>query len=94
MPAFLIPVLEFLLSTAVGKFIVMTACYVIFSLFIPLILNLVAPFVGVGNINSMFSGLAGYHAFWINAFAVPEGLKLILSAYATRFLIRRLPVVG
>ena len=33
-------------------------------------------------------------AFFLQAFAIPDGLSIILGAYALRFIIRRIPLIG
>jgi hypothetical protein len=33
-------------------------------------------------------------AFFAEAFLIPEGVTILVSAYVIRFLIRRLPIVG
>ena len=32
--------------------------------------------------------------YFLNVFQVTQGLSLVVSAYATRFVIRRIPVIG
>jgi hypothetical protein len=48
-------------------------------------------FVGAGAVmGAMPPGVA----FVANAFMVPQGIAIIVSAYTIRFIIRRLPFIG
>ncbi|EES9565199.1 DUF2523 family protein [Escherichia coli] len=84
-------VLGFLLRTAVIKFIIFFSLYFIVQAFIP-VLNALLP----TNIDfiSMFNSLPDSAWYFINIFAVTDGIKMMLSAYLTRFIIRRIPVIG
>lgn len=48
----------------------------------------------VYDVQSAFAGLSGNIVFFANKFAVPEGLIMVLAAYAIRFVIRRIPIIG
>lgn len=41
-----------------------------------------------------FAGLDPGVAWFLEALQLPEGVAIILGAYAIRFLIRRIPVIG
>jgi len=41
-----------------------------------------------------FSSISGNVLFFASKFAVPEGIAMILAAYALRFVIRRIPLIG
>jgi hypothetical protein len=43
---------------------------------------------------SAFSSLSGNVLFFAQKFAFGEGVAMILAAYAIRFLIRRIPIIG
>ncbi|HHD0788694.1 TPA: DUF2523 family protein [Yersinia enterocolitica] len=42
----------------------------------------------------LFSMLPDYFYYFINLMKVPEGIKIVFSALLTRFIIRRIPVIG
>lgn len=41
-----------------------------------------------------YAGNLGTAAYWFGVFNVGTGITMILSAYAFRFLIRRIPIIG
>ena len=41
-----------------------------------------------------FGGLSSDMWYWLDLFAIPTGLPMIVSAFAARFIIRRLPIIG
>jgi hypothetical protein len=41
-----------------------------------------------------FSAIAGTVGYFLAPFQVPQGIAIIASAYAIRFIIRRLPFIG
>jgi hypothetical protein len=40
------------------------------------------------------SGVPSGVVFFAQAFMIPQGIEIVLSAYLLRFLIRRIPVIG
>ncbi len=46
------------------------------------------------SLTSAFSGIASGVWYFLDLFAFSQGLPMVLSAVATRFIIRRLPVIG
>lgn len=48
----------------------------------------------VSTATGAFSSIPGNVLFFANYFAVGEGIAMVLSAYALRFLIRRIPLIG
>jgi len=49
---------------------------------------------GITQALSALGTLAPHIGYLSNLFALPQGITLIFSAYAIRFLIRRIPVIG
>ena len=41
-----------------------------------------------------FASLSGNVLFFAQKFALGEGITMILAAYALRFIIRRIPIIG
>lgn len=93
MLAFLAPLVNWIFRGVVVKFVVMTALFGLLSFLMPLVSGLIAPFLGV-NLSAVFGGLGSATWFWLDFFALGYGVPLMISAYITRFVIRRLPVVG
>lgn len=83
--------LGFLLQTKTLSFIIFTLITIITGLFIPYIVKLLP---GVSNLNEGLLGLPPTVWYFLNLFKIPYGLTLVVSAYATRFTIRRLPFIG
>ncbi|EPD1512537.1 DUF2523 family protein [Klebsiella pneumoniae] len=42
----------------------------------------------------LFAQLPDSVWFWLNLFQIPTGISMMVSAIITRFIIRRLPVIG
>jgi hypothetical protein len=92
--AFLAPFLNWIFRGIVIKFVLMTSLFALMTFLVPLVIGYVAPFVGVANLTNAFTGLDAGVWFFLDFFALGYGVPLMISAYVTRFLIRRLPVIG
>lgn len=86
---------SFFFRTVVVKFLVFTAIFVVLELFLPFIFSM------IGSAADVQSGLITSASlippsvwFFIDAFRIDIGVPLILTAYATRFVIRRIPFIG
>ena len=73
------------------KFTLFFALYFITSEFVEFIAALLP---NASSINGALSGITAGTWFFLDAFALPMGLSALVSAYATRFIIRRMPVIG
>lgn len=94
MPAILSAVLSWLFREAVVKFGVFTAMMILIRFLVPLAIGWIAPFLGIDNLYSAFSVFPPFAQYFLALFGFNYGLPLIVSAYVSRFLIRRLPVIG
>jgi hypothetical protein len=92
--AFLAPFLNWIFRGIVIKFVLMTGLFALMTFLVPLVIGYVAPFVGAANLTSAFTGLDPGVWFFLDFFALGYGVPLMISAFITRFLIRRLPVIG
>lgn len=92
--AFLAPFLNWIFRGIVIKFVLMTGLFALLTFLVPLVIGYIAPFVGVANLTNTFAGLGSGVWFFLDFFALGYGVPLMISAYVTRFLIRRLPVIG
>ena len=61
---------------------------------IAIAINPITNNIYVANLTSTFTGLDPGVWFFLDFFALGYGVPLMISAYITRFLIRRLPVIG
>lgn len=86
--------ISYLTRGVIVKFFTVGVIYYALSLLWPLMVSLVARFVDVGSLNSSLSSIPSGVWWVLGFFRIEVGLKLCISAWATRFLIRRLPVIG
>ena len=94
MLAFLAPVVTWIFRAVVVKFLVLTAVFAVMAVVIPVAISFLAPFLGVGSLNSAFGGIDSGVWWFLDFFALDYGIPLMISAAITRFLIRRLPMIG
>lgn len=94
MQAILWPLLTWVLREVVVKFLVFTALFVLLAFLVPKAIAFVSPWIGTGGLSSAFSGLGGGVWFFLDFFQLAYGVPLMISAWVTRFVIRRLPLIG
>ena len=88
------PVIAYFTREVIAKFFVFTAVFGIVAILIPKIVQAVIPYVSDVAFTSAFSAISPGVWFFLDFFNLGFGLPLLISAWITRFLIRRLPVVG
>jgi len=73
----------------------MAVLFLLLSLLVPMALSFLMPFlVSPATLDQLFNSFpSGVWYFW-NIARLDFGLPLMISAIISRFLIRRLPVVG
>ncbi|EDQ5814825.1 DUF2523 domain-containing protein [Salmonella enterica subsp. enterica] len=91
MTSVLYGVLGFLLRSVIVKFTVFFALYFIVQEFVPLILDMVNRQL---TLFALISSIPDSLKYFFSVFKVIDGINIILSAFVTRFIIRRIPVVG
>jgi hypothetical protein len=84
-------ILAWLVRSILVKFVVFFALYFITTEFVGLIATLIPD---GSSVNGALSGIGSATWYFLDAFAITQGLSLVVSAYATRFVIRRIPVIG
>jgi Protein of unknown function (DUF2523) len=82
------------LKTGIVKWGVMFAAFYLISDLLVILLELALPAGGIQALNSAFSGIPSEMWFFMNLFQISYGIPLIISAFITRFIIRRLPIIG
>ena len=85
-------VLGWIFRSLVIKFGVFFGLYFIATEFIGLVVQLIPD--PSSSVNGTLSGIGAGTWYFLEAFMLPQGLSLVIAAYATRFLIRRIPVIG
>ncbi len=84
-------VLAWVFRSLLVKFFVFFALYFITTEFIGVIVQLLP---NGSSINGALSGIASSTWYFMNVFMIQSGLGSVVSAYATRFIIRRIPIIG
>lgn len=78
--------------TSVVKFVVFTAIYLVLAVLIAF-LNDVLDLEGY-NAQSALDGLGSEILYFLGVFRFDLGIPIIIGALVTRFVIRRIPVIG
>lgn len=81
----------FLLRTVVIKFVVFSALFLVVKELMSALTDLLPKST---NLQNLFDGLPDSAWYFANLFQLPYGITIIVSAMFTRFIIRRLPVIG
>lgn len=84
-------VLGFLLRSVLVKFATFFALFFITTEFIAILANLLPSST---SLSGALGGIPSSVWFFLDLFNLTLGLPLVLSAWATRFIIRRIPVIG
>lgn len=85
--------LSFLLRSVVMKLVTLFVLYFIVQALIGA-MQRAGLFPTAASLNGAWSGIPSDIWYFLNLFGVSTGFPLVLSAYVTRFIIRRIPVVG
>lgn len=88
------PLLTYFLRAVVVKFLVFTAVIALVTFLVPFAVKWVAGFISPQALNGAFNGIPDGVWYFADFFALDYGLPLVFSALVSRFLIRRLPVIG
>ncbi len=85
--------LAFVVRSVIVKFAVFFALFFITTEFIQVLLSAgILP--TASSLGSSLGGIPAATWYFLDLFNVSSGIPLILSAYVTRFIIRRIPVIG
>ncbi len=90
----LAPLVAFLFRDVVVRFLVFTAVFALVAFLVPKAVAYLEPFLGLSGLTDAFAGLSSSVWFFLDFFNLAYGVPLLISAYVSRFLIRRLPVIG
>jgi hypothetical protein len=91
---FMASALSWIFREVMVKFVVFVAFFALVSLVVPRAIGYLGGFASTGDISSAFAGISPSVWYVLQFFRLDFGVPLILSAYASRFLIRRLPLIG
>lgn len=94
MPLLLAPVVTWIFRDVVVKFLVFTAVFALVAFLVPKAVAYLGSFINPGGLTSAFSGVSPGVWFFLDFFQLGYGVPLLISAWVSRFLIRRLPIIG
>jgi hypothetical protein len=94
MHAILWAVVSWLLREILIKFLVFTAVFALIALLVPFVVGWLANFIGIGNLTVAFDVLPAGIWYFLDLFRLDFGVPFVISSFVSRFLIRRLPVIG
>jgi len=83
--------LGFVFRSVIVKFIMYFALFFVTTEFIQLLVPLLP---GANSISGAFSAQAPGVWYFLDLFKISFGISACLSAFVTRFIIRRIPVIG
>lgn len=86
-------VLGFLLRSVLVKFVVFFALYFVVIGFVA-VMQAAGLFPTGSALQNAFGGISAGMWYFLDLFAFNVGLPMVISAYVTRFIIRRIPLIG
>jgi len=81
----------FLVRSVVTKSFVLFGLFFLIQALAPLLISLLPTGT---NLKELFNILPDSVWYYLNYFKVPTGITMVLAALLTRFLIRRIPLIG
>ena len=84
-------VLAWVFRSFLIKFVLFFALYFITSEFVGFIVQLMP---GTRAVDDALSGIGAATWYFLDVFQIQAGIAMVVSAYATRFIIRRMPIIG
>jgi Protein of unknown function (DUF2523) len=94
MQAILWPIVSWIFREILIKFAVLTGMMAVVVFLVPFAVNYLGGFVDSTSLSNAFNSLPGGLLWLLAYFRLDYGLPLLISAAVSRFLIRRLPVIG
>lgn len=83
--------LSFIFRSILIKFVVFFALFFIVTEFVALLIPLLP---NASRVSGALGGIPSSVWYFLDLFNVSAGIPILLSAYVTRFIIRRIPVIG
>lgn len=84
--------IDFLFKGIVSKFFLFFVLFYITTEFIPIVIDWFLP--KSTNLAELFVSLPDSIWYFLNLLQFPIGVPLVISSMVTRFVIRRLPIIG
>jgi ABC-type antimicrobial peptide transport system permease subunit len=88
--------LGWLVRTVVVKFVIFFALFFLVSEFVSVILDYLLPSdaTSAANLTSAFSAQNAGVWYFLDLFQISFGVSAVMAASVTRFILRRIPVIG
>lgn len=86
--------LGWIYRAVIVKFVIFTAVFALVIFFVPLAAGFLSNFISTTAFTSAFSSLPAGIWYFCDLFRLDYGVPLLIAAFVSRFLIRRLPVIG
>jgi hypothetical protein len=86
-------VLGFVMRSVIGKFFAYFVMYFVTTEFVS-VLQGAGILPTAASLAGAFGGIGADVWYFMDLCAFSSGVPLVISAYATRFIIRRIPVIG
>lgn len=86
-------VLGFVMRSIIAKFFAYFIMWFVTTEFIGVLQN-VGILPSASSLTGAFGGIGGDVWYFLDLCACSYGIPLLVSAYATRFVIRRIPMIG
>lgn len=86
--------LAFVLKKVVVKALLFGGLFFVVHEFTGLVIEKLFPSNGATSLTNSFSSLTPEIWYFLDLTAVPLGVPMILSAYVSRFILRRIPIIG
>jgi hypothetical protein len=94
MQALLWPIVTWILREVIIKFVVFVSIFALVAFLVPFAVQYLGDHIAPGALNGAFSVVGPGVWYFLDFFQLGYGLPLLISAGVSRFLIRRLPVIG
>ncbi|MFN7505494.1 MAG: DUF2523 family protein [Limnobacter sp.] len=94
MLSILFSALSWLVKGTVVKAVAASAIFGLVAVLVPFVTNLILPFISATFLNDAFANTDSGVWFFLDLFRLDFGLPLLISAAVTKFLIRRIPIIG
>ncbi|MGX2970466.1 DUF2523 family protein [Ursidibacter sp. B-7004-1] len=86
--------LSFIFRKTVPKFFLFSALFYLVLEFTPVLINWVSGSDMILSISNSLGSIPNDVGYFLQPFRIDLGLKVVGSAYITRFIIRRVPLMG
>lgn len=83
--------LRFVFRTAIVKFVLFFGLFYVVTEFVPVLASWLPD---SANLSAAFGQQTPHVWFFLDIFEVTTGVSMLLSAWVTRFIIRRIPLLG